>query len=220
MTEIEERLDEVRAKAIVCPKCRLCETRTNVVFGEGNPNTPMVIIGEGPGAQEDATGRPFVGRAGQLLDEALRENGITRRHVYICNVLKCRASIIEGESVKNRPPKLDEITACLPWLQQQLDIIKPLVILSLGAPSANVIIHKDFRMTKERGIWFTSDYARFAIAALHPSYVLRQHGEPFEAARASLIADIAAARQKVLDLKREALQSQPQAVKEEKPTLF
>ncbi|HET6454734.1 MAG TPA: uracil-DNA glycosylase, partial [Armatimonadota bacterium] len=93
---VEAQIEELRLKAINCQACELCDTRTTVVFGEGNPVTPMVIIGEGPGANEDATGRPFVGRAGQLLDQALRENGITRKHIYICNVLKCRASIIEG----------------------------------------------------------------------------------------------------------------------------
>lgn len=180
------------------------------MFGEGNPVTPLIIIGEGPGANEDATGRPFVGRAGQLLDQALRENGITRKHVYICNVLKCRASIIEGESVRNRPPSSGEISACLPWLQQQLDIIKPLVILCLGAPAANQIIHKDFKMTKERGIWFETPYARYAMAALHPAYVLRQHDEALQSARESLVTDISAARAKVIEAKRE----QP------KPTLF
>lgn len=207
---VEEQIEELRAKAISCRVCELCETRTNVVFGEGNPVTPLVIIGEGPGANEDATGRPFVGRAGQLLDQALRENGITRKHVYICNVLKCRASIIEGESVRNRPPSSGEIAACLPWLQQQLEIMKPLVILCLGAPAANQIIHKDFKMTKERGIWFETPYARYAMAALHPAYVLRQHGEEFEAARESLVTDISAARAKVIEAKRE----QP------KPSLF
>ena len=207
---VEVQIEELRLKAINCQACELCETRTNVVFGEGNPVTPMVIIGEGPGANEDATGRPFVGRAGQLLDQALRENGITRKHVYICNVLKCRASIIEGGSVRNRPPSSGEIAACLPWLQQQLDIMKPLVILCLGAPAANQMIHKDFKMTKERGIWFESPYARYVMAALHPAYVLRQHGEEFEAARASLVTDISAARAKVIEAKKE----QP------KPTLF
>ncbi|MBP6963084.1 MAG: uracil-DNA glycosylase [Armatimonadetes bacterium] len=203
MTEIEERLEEVRQQAIVCESCELSETRTNVVFGEGNPNTPLVLVGEGPGANEDATGRPFVGRAGQLLDEVLRENGITRKHVYICNVVKCRASIREGASVRNRPPRTEEVTACLPWLRQQLDIMKPLVILCLGAPAANVIIHRDFRMTKERGIWFTSTYARYAMAALHPAYVLRQHGAEFETARRQLSDDIASARRKVIELKKE-----------------
>jgi DNA polymerase len=214
MTEIDERLEELKSRAIVCRDCPLCETRSNVVFGEGNPNTPLVLVGEGPGANEDATGRPFVGRAGQLLDQALIENGITRQHVYICNVLKCRASIIEGKSVRNRPPRPDEIATCRHWLQEQLDIIKPLVILSLGAPSANQLIHKDFRMTRERGLFFPSDYATAGIAALHPAYVLRQHGEAFDAARASLVADIAAARLKVIEIKKE-LKAEQQKI--EKP---
>ncbi|MHB0912132.1 MAG: uracil-DNA glycosylase [Armatimonadota bacterium] len=202
MTEIETRLEELRAEALSCEKCGLCATRTNVVFGEGNPNTPMVIVGEGPGATEDATGRPFVGRAGQLLDAVLRENGITRKHIYICNIVKCRASSIEGKSVRNRPPKPEEVEACLPWLRAQLEIIKPLVVLCLGAPSANVIIHKDFRMTKERGIWYPSEYVKHAIAALHPAYVLRQGGEAYKAARESLVADIDAARRRVVELKK------------------
>ena len=203
MTDIDQRIEELKAEAVVCRKCELSETRTNVVFGEGNPNTPLVIIGEGPGATEDATGRPFVGRAGQLLDQTLRENGITRKHVYICNVLKCRACVIEDGSVRNRAPQLSEVNACLPWLQKQLEIIKPVVILSLGAPSANVIVHKDFKITKERGLFFPTPYAKYAIAALHPAYVLRQHGDEFEAARTSLVVDIAAARMKVIKAKKE-----------------
>lgn len=203
MSEIEQQMEELKEKAATCQACELCETRTNVVFGEGNPNTPLVLVGEGPGANEDATGRPFVGRAGQLLDQVLRENGITREHVYICNVLKCRASIIENGSVRNRPPRISEVNACLPWLRQQLEIIEPLVILCLGGPAANVIIHKDFRMTKERGIWFETPYARYATAALHPAYILRQDAETFQMARASLVADIGAARQKVIQAKSE-----------------
>jgi len=203
MSDIEQRIEELKAKAMDCQACELWETRANVVFGEGNPVTPLVIIGEGPGSNEDATGRPFVGRAGQLLDQALRENGITRKHVYICNVLKCRASITEGGSVRNRPPKSSEVNACLTWLQQQLDIMQPLVILCLGGPAANVIIHKDFKMTKERGLWFPTPYARYATAALHPAYSLRQNGETFQTGRASLVGDIAAARQKVIEAKKE-----------------
>ena len=99
LTEIDCRIEELKLQAEQCRQCALCETRTSVVFGEGNPNTPMVLVGEGPGANEDATGRPFVGRAGQLLDECLLANGITRKHVYICNTIKCRASIIEGKSI-------------------------------------------------------------------------------------------------------------------------
>lgn len=210
MSEIEERMEALRAEVMECRNCELCERRTNVVFGEGNPVTPLVIVGEGPGANEDATGRPFVGRAGQLLDQALRECGITRKHVFICNVLKCRASIIENGSIRNRPPATNEVNACLPWLLRQLEIMKPLVVLSLGAPSAKVIIHKDFRMTRERGQFFTTPYARYAIAALHPAYILRQDAETFKTARASLVADINAARLKVIELKKEQ-QTQPPA---------
>lgn len=203
VSDIEERIEALKAEAMSCRNCELCERRTNVVFGEGNPVTPLVIVGEGPGANEDATGRPFVGRAGQLLDQALLENGITRKHVYICNVLKCRASIIENGSIRNRPPATTEVNACMPWLLKQLEIIKPLVILCLGAPSANLIIHKDFRMTRERGRFFSTQYAKHAIAALHPAYVLRQDAETFKTARASLVADIDAARKKVIEAKKE-----------------
>jgi DNA polymerase len=206
---IVPEMEQLRLQALSCGRCDLCRTRTNVVFGEGNPDTPLVIVGEGPGANEDATGRPFVGRAGVLLDQALSENKITRKHVYIMNVVKCRACISEAGRTRNRPPKPTEIEACRPWLEQQLALIQPTVILCLGAPSANLIIHTGFRMTQERGLWFESRYARHTIAALHPAYVLRQSGEEFEQTRASLVADIAAARRKVIEAK-----------KEPKPTLF
>jgi DNA polymerase len=180
-----------------------------VVFGEGNPATPLVIIGEGPGANEDATGRPFVGRAGSLLDECLKESGITRKHIYICNMLKCRACIIENGRSRNRVPASEETSSCVPWLEQQLEIIKPLVILCLGAVAANFIIHPNFRMTIERGKWFESRYTKITIAALHPAYILRQAGQSFENARSLLISDIAAARQKVIEVKKEQVTPPP-----------
>ena len=213
MIEIERdltaELENVRAEALRCTRCELSETRRNVVFGEGNPNAPLVIIGEGPGANEDATGRPFVGRAGALLDECLAACKISRQHVYICNVIKCRACISENGSVRNRPPAPDEIIACTPWLEKQIEIMKPLVILCLGAPSAKFVIKKDFKMTQERGIFFPTKYARYAIAALHPAYILRQAGETYDGGKSLLIADIEAARKKVVE-----------ARKEPKPTLF
>jgi len=153
MGEIADRIEELKLSALDCRQCELAETRTNVVFGEGNPETPLVIIGEGPGQNEDATGRPFVGRAGALLDQVLKENNLTRKHVYIMNVVKCRAHIIENGRTRNRPPSAAEISACSYWLERQLAIIQPLVILCLGAPSASAIIHRDFRMTQERGIF-------------------------------------------------------------------
>ncbi len=201
--DISEKLAVLSEKARICTACDLSKTRTNVVFGEGNPNAPLVLIGEGPGQDEDETGRPFVGRSGKLLDGCLAENGITRKHVYICNVVRCRACNIEGERVINRPPTPEESAACAPWLQQTLDIIRPLVILCLGRPSASNIIHADFQILKERGQWFTTPYARFAAATYHPSYVLRQGGAASSPAYRTLVEDIAAARLKVIEVKRE-----------------
>src|SRR5579871_6621879 len=198
-----ERLAKVAARAAVCTACDLAKTRANVVFGEGNPEAPLMLIGEGPGQNEDATGRPFVGRAGVLLDECLRENGITRKHIYICNVIRCRACVLEAGRLKNRPPTPIETDACSPWLQQTLEIIQPLVIVCLGAPAASAIIHKNFRMTQERGQWFEARFTRYAMASWHPAYILRLEGEAYEAARRTLVADIAAARQKVIEAKRE-----------------
>ena len=197
------RLASLAERASVCVACDLARTRTNVVFGEGNPEAPLVLIGEGPGQHEDATGRPFVGRSGMLLDACLRENGMTRKHIYICNVVRCRACVLEAGRLKNRPPTPDEATACSTWLDQTIAIIQPLVILCLGAPSANAIIHKGFKIMSERGQWFESKYARYAMASLHPAYILRQQGEAYAAARRALVTDIAAARQKVIEAKRE-----------------
>jgi len=197
------RLARVAELASVCVACDLAQTRTKVVFGEGNAEAPLMLIGEGPGQTEDATGRPFVGRAGKLLDECLRENGITRKHIYICNVVRCRACVLEAGRLKNRPPTPEEARTCAPWLEQTIEVVQPLVILCLGAPSANAIIHKGFKMMQERGQWFESKYTRYAMAALHPAYILRQQGEAYETARRSLVTDIAAARQKVIEAKRE-----------------
>lgn len=200
----ESRLARVGAEASVCTRCDLQATRNKVVFGEGNPDAPLVFVGEGPGQNEDATGRPFVGRAGVLLDECLRENGMTRRHVYICNVIKCRACLVEGGRVRNRAPRADEIDACKPWLDQQLAIIKPLVIVCLGGPAASTLIHPGFRMMAERGQWFTtSPYCRYITAALHPAFILRQEGEYYESSRRQLVEDIGAARRKVIEAKKE-----------------
>ncbi|MGQ9523625.1 MAG: uracil-DNA glycosylase [Armatimonadota bacterium] len=197
--EAVARIQQLAQQAAGCQRCGLSATRRTVVFGEGNADTPLVLIGEGPGEHEDATGRPFVGRAGALLDQVLRENGMTRKHVYICNVVKCRPAVIEGGRSRNRVPTSEEVEACKPWLVGQLDAIRPLVIVCLGASAANVVIRRNFRMTQERGQWFESPYAPHAIATFHPAYVLRLHGEAFQTARQALSEDIAAARQKVIE---------------------
>lgn len=201
MSQILEQIEPLRAECIQCTRCKLSETRTNVVFGEGNPESPLMIVGEGPGATEDATGRPFVGRAGKMLDEALAAAGMSRKHVFICNIVKCRACNIEGKKFINRPPEQDEITACTPWLIKQVEIIKPLVILCVGAPSAKFIIKKNFKMTVERGIAFPTQYAECAIAALHPAYILRRMSVTDDGGKSLLFADVEAARKKVIELR-------------------
>jgi DNA polymerase len=205
MTDSNEmRLAEVAEEASVCTACDLSATRTKVVFGEGNPDAPLVFVGEGPGQHEDATGRPFVGRAGALLDDCLRENGMTRKHVYICNIVKCRACVVEAGRVQNRAPRLDEVEACSRWLHAQLNLIKPLVIVSLGSPSANALIHKNFRIMRERGQWYeSSPYCRYIMAALHPAFILRQEGPAYESYRRLLVEDIASARRKVIEARKE-----------------
>jgi DNA polymerase len=200
-----QRIDALAAAAAGCTACDLAAGRTNVVFGEGNPNSPLVIVGEGPGENEDRTGRPFVGRAGALLDECLRECGILRRHVFITNVVRCRPTEVDGSGrLKNRPPQTNETAACVThWLEPTLAAIDPLVILALGSPSANVIIRKGFRLLQERGRFFDTKYARYAIASLHPAYILRQEGAAYDEARAFLVQDIEAARRKVIEAKKE-----------------
>lgn len=192
--------EELREQALVCTSCRLAERRTNVVFGEGNPRSPLVLVGEGPGDNEDKTGRPFVGRAGQLLDKALADNNLDRTHVYICNTVKCRAADWSTGKPRNRPPQPDEVEACRQWLIPQLAYVAPQVILCVGAPSAKNLIKPDFKITKERGKYFPCDYARTAIATLHPAYILRNAHNGSDGGYSLLVADINRAWQAALKL--------------------
>lgn len=188
-----QTLDELREEALTCISCPLSERRTNVVFGEGNPHSPLVLVGEGPGDNEDKTGRPFVGRAGQLLDKALADNGLDRTHVYICNTVKCRAADWSTGKPVNRAPTELETETCRKWLIPQLGLIKPKVILCVGAPSAKNLIKKNFQITKERGMYFPCEFAKTAIATLHPAYILRQMNISGDGGYSLLVADIAKA---------------------------
>src|SRR5579872_966910 len=157
-----------------CRACALAERRRNVVFGEGDPLAGLVLVGEGPGDTEDQMGRPFVGKAGQLLDKAIADAGLRREQVYITNTVKCRAADWSTGKPVNRAPSEDEALACRRWLLPQLELLKPSVILCIGAPSAKNLIKKDFKITRERGLYFPCEFARTAIATLHPAYILRQ----------------------------------------------
>lgn len=193
-------LESLRAQALVCTACRLAERRRNVVFGEGNPRSPLVLVGEGPGDNEDATGRPFVGRAGQLLDKALLDNDLDRTKVYICNTVKCRACDWATGKPVNRAPLPDEVDTCRQWLVPQLGLIAPKVILCIGAPSAKNLIKKNFKITQERGLYFPCEYAKTAIATLHPAYILRQQNISGDGGYSLLVADIKKAWEAALRL--------------------
>ena len=186
-------LDELRESALACRDCAIAERRISVVFGEGNPRAPLVLVGEGPGEEEDRTGRPFVGRAGKMLDDALADNSLSRNDVYICNTIKCRACEWSGDRARNRAPSPEEVANCRKWLVPQLTALAPRVILCVGAPSAKNLIKPDFRITLERGKYFPCEYAKVAIATFHPAYVLRQSSATYDGGYSLIVKDVARA---------------------------
>jgi uracil-DNA glycosylase family 4 len=186
----EERLAELARQVAVCTKCDLALSRTNTVFGTGDAYSPLVLIGEGPGENEDATGLPFVGRAGKLLDDILAAVDLTRQDIYLTNIVKCRAAVEEGGRMKNRQPRTGEIRACNPYLRAQMEAIRPEVILCLGGPAAKTLIDKDFKITKDRGKWYDLEGGAKAMATFHPAYVLRQRGEDLDSAKRAVWKDI------------------------------
>jgi DNA polymerase len=171
--------DLISLRALIgdCKRCKLSEGRTKLVFGEGAAGARLVFVGEGPGAEEDAAGRPFVGEAGKLLTKIIESGmGLKREDVYICNVVKCRPP-------KNRDPEGEEIQTCLPFLRQQLGIIKPEVICTLGRIAAQSLLGREFKITQERGNWF-SYLGTPLMATFHPAYILRNPSEERQLKRA------------------------------------
>lgn len=158
--------DELKNACEDCKKCSLYESRTNLVFGVGNPEAEVLFVGEGPGANEDATGEPFCGRAGQLLDDMLEIINLSRdKNIYIANIVKCRPP-------DNRDPSNFEQTACLPWLRAQYKHIRPKIIVCLGRIAAEVMIGGDFKITRDHGKWYDRDGVHF-LALYHPAFLLR-----------------------------------------------
>lgn len=161
--------ENLEAHCYYCHRCKLWQTRTNVVVGTGNRNADIMFIGEGPGRQEDLRGEPFVGPAGQLFDKMLKAIGFDRTMVYIANVVKCRPP-------QNRDPEPDEKAACLNYLRYQVSLVKPKIIVCLGRISAQVIIKPDFKITREHGIWHERK-GYWMIATYHPSALLRDESK-------------------------------------------
>lgn len=159
------QLAAVAAVCMPCVRCRLSETRTQVVFGTGSPNARLMFVGEAPGRDEDREGRPFVGRAGALLTDIIHAMKLRREDVYIANVIKCRPP-------ENRNPEADELDACRPWIRQQISIIAPEVIVTLGRFALQSLLEKPIAISAARGEWQSLDGIRL-MPTYHPAYLLR-----------------------------------------------
>ncbi len=180
-------MNDLRQKCLTCQACPLCRTRTSVVFGVGPVPSDVVFVGEGPGQQEDLMGEPFVGAAGKLLDDMLGIIDLGRHNAYICNIVKCRPP-------NNRDPSEQEQNACFGYLEQQLTILRPRIIVCLGRIAAMRLIRPDFRITKEHGTW-TERNGVWYTAMYHPSALLRDPSK-----RPDTFTDLLSLREKIQSL--------------------
>lgn len=163
---MEEELNKIKKLCLECHRCGLAESRTNVVFSDGVPNHKIMLIGEAPGYWEDVQGKPFVGKAGQLLDKIFSCVGFTREDIYICNTIKCRPP-------ENRNPLPEEKDACYDYLKAQIAILKPKIILICGNVALNTMLPEERGITRARGKWFDGPYGSKMMPIFHPSYLLR-----------------------------------------------
>jgi uracil-DNA glycosylase family protein len=184
-------LEELRGAAAGCRACDLWKTGTQTVFGEGLQKSEIVFVGEQPGDKEDLAGRPFVGPAGGVLDEALAAAGIDRSLAYVTNAVKHFKWVARGKRRIHQKPNAIELAACRPWLDAELALLQPKVLVALGATAAQALLGRQFRVTKQRGVPVESDLAPHVLATVHPSSILRQEtDEDRAAAMRDLIADL------------------------------
>lgn len=172
-----ESIEQLAKMAADCENCDLWRTGTQTVFGAGGSRAKIMMIGEQPGNQEDIEGKPFVGPAGRLLDKLLEEAGIDRKKVYVTNAVKHFKWEPRGKRRIHKKPNAREIAACRPWLDAEMAVIKPAVIVCLGATAAQAILGKDFRVTQHRGAFIESPLAEHVMATVHPSSILRAPDE-------------------------------------------
>lgn len=185
-------LAKLREAAAGCRGCDLWINASQTVFGEGPKLAEVMLVGEQPGDQEDRAGHPFVGPAGRLLDHALLEAGIDRGRVYVTNSVKHFKFVqIERGRRLHKKPNAVEIRACHPWLEEEIRLVKPRVIVALGATAAQVLLGKDFRVTRDRGKPIPSEWAEAIVATVHPSSILRAPDDSRDEARREFVADLA-----------------------------
>jgi uracil-DNA glycosylase family protein len=184
-------LSGLREEAAGCRRCPLWQTGTQVVFGEGSARAQVVLVGEQPGDQEDLAGRPFVGPAGRVLDEALEAAGIDRSATYVTNAVKHFKWTARGKRRIHAKPAWSEVAACGVWLEAELEAVRPRVLVCLGATAAQALLGRQFRVTKQRGTWVESDLAEHVTATIHPSAILRMRtDEERHAEMARFVADL------------------------------
>jgi len=189
--DAQTSLAELRAAAGGCRACELWRTGTRTVFGEGAERAGVMMVGEQPGDREDIEGRPFVGPAGRVLDEALERSGIERDLVYVTNVVKHFKWRPRGKRRIHQKPNLEEVRACRPWLDAELALVRPRVLVCLGSTAAQALLGRDFRVTRERGRFVESPLADRVTATVHPSSILRAgDGDARRAAMEQLVADL------------------------------
>ena len=170
-------LDELRSTAATCTACDLYRNATQTVFGKGLTRSQVMLVGEQPGDKEDVEGEPFVGPAGRLLDEALVAAGIDRDQAYVTNVVKHFKFEQRGKRRIHKKPNMAEITACRPWLDAEIEVVKPTALVCLGATAAQALLGRSFRVTQHRGEFVESDLAPLVTATIHPSAILRAADE-------------------------------------------
>jgi uracil-DNA glycosylase family protein len=175
-------LAELREAAAGCQACDLWKTGTQTVFGEGAETAEIVFVGEQPGDKEDLAGRPFVGPAGRVLDDGLEAAGIDRSLAYVTNAVKHFKWVARGKRRIHQKPNTAELAACKPWLEAELAVMQPKVLVALGATAAQALLGRQFRVTKQRGVPVESELAPYVVATVHPSSILRQETEDERAA--------------------------------------
>jgi uracil-DNA glycosylase len=198
-------IDELKRAAVDCRGCELWKPATQVVFSAGNPRAPLALVGEQPGDVEDRQGIPFVGPAGRLLQDALAEAEVPKEDVYVTNAVKHFRFTERGKRRIHATPQVSHIRACLPWLEAEVKLVDPALIVCLGATAARALLGSSFRVTKQRGEVLelaTPVGVRPVLATVHPSAVLRATGDDRDQAFAGLVADLRTARDAVIQQER------------------